>query len=133
MFVTDFQDGEDSGRTLDHQNLDAYQVAMDFAVHVDEVLAGVAKETAHIVDQLKRSSTSVPLNIAEGCGRSSAPDRARFFKIAKGSALESSASLDFLLRTKRIKFEDYVRSQMLLKRVVAMLSGLIKSPEKKKK
>ena len=124
---------DDPERVFDHQGLDVYHVAIDVAVCVEEMLAGIGKDGAHIVNQLKRSSSSIPLNIAEGCGRESPADRARFFTIAKGSALESSASIDLLLRTKRIKFEDFVRVQSLLKRTVAMLVGLVRNSEKKKK
>ena len=40
--------------------------------------------TAH----LRKSATSVPSNIAEGCGRNTEKELARFFSIAAGSASE---------------------------------------------
>src|SRR6266571_3398803 len=40
--------------------------------------------------QLDRASTSVSLNIAEGNGKFTSPDRCRFFDNARGSALESA-------------------------------------------
>jgi len=48
-------------------------------------------------DQLKRASTSIVLNIAEGNGRWTQKDRRRFFVIARGSVEECMAILDLLV------------------------------------
>lgn len=47
-----------------------------------------------IVQQIKRSSISVPANIAEGCGRNSRADYLHFLAIAKGSLNETITYLD---------------------------------------
>ena len=41
-----------------------------------------------LISQMKRSSSSIPTNIAEGCGRSSDKDFCRFLYISYGSANE---------------------------------------------
>ncbi len=49
---------------------------------------------AYLADQLKRASSSVVLNFAEGFGRRTLKERRRFFDIATGSAHEVMAALD---------------------------------------
>ena len=76
-------------------------------------------------DQLDRASTSIPLNIAEGNGKYTAPDRCRFFDIARGSALECAACLDVLVARKRLARAE--QGKEILVRIVSMLVGLIRS------
>src|SRR5438067_12729265 len=56
------------------------------------------------------ASTSIPLNIAEGNGKFSARDRARFFEMARGSTLECAACLDVLL-VRKVTKEELVAAQ----------------------
>jgi four helix bundle protein len=44
-----------------------------------------------LADQLRRASTSIVLNIAEGAGEYSPKDKAKFYRFAKRSAAECSA------------------------------------------
>ncbi len=49
-----------------------------------------------VSDQLLRASLSVPLNIAEGCGKFSKADRRNYFVIARASVYECAAIVDIL-------------------------------------
>lgn len=46
-------------------------------------------EIYNLTIQLRRAAASIPTNIAEGCGRNTEPDFARFIDIAMGSAKET--------------------------------------------
>jgi len=62
-----------------------------------EVIAELpSKGHADIADQLRRAAQSQPLNIAEGAGRTSRPDVAKHYTIARGSAMECAAVLDVM-------------------------------------
>ena len=80
--------------------------------------------------QLDRASTSIPLNIAEGNGKYTAPDRCRYFDIARGSALECAACLDVLVAKKRLAQAD--QGKEILVRIVSMLVGLVRSTSDKR-
>ena len=84
---------------FDHEKLNVYQVALEFNGWVGELLASIEAKAA-AKDQLDRAATSIPLNIAEGNGKFSKRDRARFFDTARGSALEAAAGLDVLVSRK---------------------------------
>jgi four helix bundle protein len=110
---------------FDHEKLDVYQVALEFNGWVGDLLATVEAKAA-AKDQLDRAATSIPLNLAEGNGKFSRRDRARFFDIARGSALEAAASLDVLVSRKVITQARVVPAKEQLVRIVNMLMGLLK-------
>ena len=110
---------------FDHEKLDVYREAINFCDWVGEFLPSMSAKAA-AKDQLDRASTSIPLNIAEGNGKFSARDRARFFEMARGSALECAACLDVLLVRKLTKEELVAAQKERLVRVVEMLVGLLR-------
>ena len=110
--------------SFDHAKLDVYRESIWFVILVDELLESIPEKLA-VHNQLDRASTSIPLNIAEGNGKYTAPDRCRFFDIARGSALECSACLYVLIAKKILQQAD--SGKMILVRIVSMLVGLIRS------
>ena len=63
--------------------LGVYQTTRDFP----------SEERFGLTAHLRKSATSVPSNIAEGCGREGERELARFLSIAAGSASESEYQL----------------------------------------
>src|SRR5688500_6627872 len=78
----------------DAHKLAVYHVAVAFQA---TAMALLPKGHAVMRDQLERASLSIVLNIAEGAGRRSRRDKARFYTIARGSAMESLALIDVLI------------------------------------
>lgn len=83
---------------------DAHQLAKDIYI----VTKSFPKSELYgITGQLRRSSLSVPTNIAEGCGRQSNQELKRFMIIANGSNTEVQYLLFFCLEVELIKTEAY--------------------------
>ncbi len=74
-----------------------------------------------LADPLRRASTSIPLNIAEGAGEYSRADKARFYRIARRSATESAAIIDVGRRLGACAPELYAPAREMLVRIVSML------------
>ena len=110
---------------FDREKLDVYQEAIAFCGWVGEFLTTISAKAA-AKDQLDRASTSIPLNIAEGNGKFSAKDRARFLEVARGSALECAAFLDVLLVQKLASEQQVAGQKEKLARIVQMLIGLLR-------
>ena len=110
---------------FDHEKLDVYREAIDFCGWAGDFLAAIPAKAAAKV-QLHCASTSMPLNIAEGNGKFSARDRARFLEMARGSALECAACLDVLFVRKLATEQQVAGQKEKLARIVQMLIGLLR-------
>src|SRR2546423_12057914 len=110
---------------FDHEKLDVYREAIAFCAWTGDLLNSISAKAA-AKDPLDRASTSVPLNIAEGNGKFSAKDRARFLEIARGSALECAAALDVLVARKLVALEQVESAKENLVRIVQMLMGMLR-------
>ena len=110
---------------FDHEKLDVYQESIGFCGWVGGLLGQVSAKAA-AKDQLDRASTSLPLNIAEGNGKFSTVDRARFLEIARGSVLECAACLDVLVARKLVNPDQIIPAKEQLVRIVNMLMGMLK-------
>jgi four helix bundle protein len=72
-----------------HERVEAYQISIKL-LRVAIYLADSTPTGYSVVkDQFKRAALSIPLNIAEGSGKSSIADKKRFYAIARGSVLKA--------------------------------------------
>ena len=109
---------------IDHENLDVYNRSIDFLALALRLIRRMPRGEHDLRDQLKRAAMSVPLNIAEGSGKPSAPDRARFFAIARGSAMECAALVDVCRVAGLGDAGEAAEAKQLLGRTIGMLSRL---------
>ena len=113
---------------MPYHNLDVYQKAYKLALELHKLTLRFPKiEQYELAQQLRRSSKSIPGNIAEGMGKQeSKADVRRFIRIALGSCDESRVWLEF---AKDLGYLDRKEQDSLDQRyqeVGRMLQGLIK-------
>jgi four helix bundle protein len=78
----------------DYQKLTVWQEVKDLCLKVYKLSASFPEtEKFGLTLQIKRSAVSVPINIAEGAGRNSEKDFARFIAIAQGSLYQLETQL----------------------------------------
>ena len=109
---------------LDHERLDVYQCALQFAALAFQILEKMPRGHGELCDQLRRATISVPLNIAEGAGKTTGRERARYHAIARGSAMECAAIVDLLRLQALVEPETAAMAKGLSVRIVSMLSKM---------
>ena len=110
-----------------YEDLNAWQRAYEVALEVDRLTneSSFDKKWA-IKDQMLRSSLSISSNIAEGFGRKSKKDFARFLLIAMGSTEELRSQIRFARDTGLIKDSDFNSVHDKLLEIGKMITGLRK-------
>ena len=106
----------------DCERLDVYRVAIEFQLLAASI--GSGRRLGALRDQLDRASVSIVLNVAEGSGRFAPADKAHFYLIARGSAMECLAALSLLHARSLVSPDVHRRARALLTRIVAMLTRL---------
>jgi four helix bundle protein len=110
------------------EDLEVWQISMDIAVETYKLTNSFPKsEIYSLVSQMRRASSSISANIAEGYGRYNVREKAQFYKIANGSLLELKS---FYYLSKRLEFTNTSDTDSIVARIASvqrMLSALIKS------
>ena len=108
----------------DFRSLIVWKKVHELTLLVYEITKTFSKEELYgLTSQLRRAVRSVPTNIAEGCGRSSAEFR-HFLQIAKGSACEVEYLLLLSHELHMTKDSDYEELSKRIVEVKKMLSSL---------
>lgn len=107
----------------DHERMDVYRLAIEFIEWRRRTVRRVPPKS-DVANQLVRASSSIALNIAEGCGEESQGDRKRFFRYARRSASECSSALDVIAANGFETAQTLSDGYALLRRLRAMLTVL---------
>jgi four helix bundle protein len=109
----------------DFKKLEVWQVAHRVACEVYRETADFPKTEAYgLTAQLRRSATSIPANIAEGCGRRGDNEFSRFVRISLGSATELEYHLLLSRDIGLLNSSVHSRLSEEVLRIQGMLAGL---------
>ena len=113
-----------------YRDLQTWNKAHQLTLELYKISRQFPKEEIYgLTSQLRRAASSIGANLAEGCGRQTNPEFARFVRIAMGSASE----LDYHLLLSRdlgfLESEAYEHSSRKLIEVRKMLSSLLSTVE----
>ena len=112
----------------DFHNYIVWQRGHKFALDVYKQTKIFPKdELFGMTSQLRRASTSIPINIAEGCGRRSDAEFAYFLNIAAGSASEVEEELLLSFDLEFLDKEPFLQLDKEVKEIKAMLGKLIET------
>ena len=106
------------------ENFPVYLKSEAVLVKLHEILKNKAIDK-DLKDQLRRASTSILLNIAEGSGKFAKNDKKNFYLISRGSVNECVAILRILRLQKLIDESVYIQVYNDMTVIGKMLSGLI--------
>jgi four helix bundle protein len=110
----------------DFHNLKVWTKAHELVLALYQVTAEFPQaEIYGLTSQLRRSGISIPANIAEGCGRETEAEFARFLHMAMGSASETQYHLLLARALKFLKASDYEKLEAQVSEVKRMLTSLI--------
>ena len=111
---------------FEFQKLHVYQKAKAFH-KISKSLIAQHRLNPVEKDQLYRASFSVPLNIAEGSGKFSKPDRKNYFTTARASVFECIAIADILCDQKVLSKDEYEELESMADELSRILYTMIKN------
>ncbi|MGG9963490.1 four helix bundle protein [Ferruginibacter sp. SUN106] len=114
-----------------YKDLKVWEKAHEFTLKVYDITKSFPKEEIYsLTNQLRRAASSIPANIAEGCGKNSQADFANFLNIGLGSANESEYYLLLSKDLLYLKSEIFEILNKIINEIKAMLIALINSKSK---
>jgi four helix bundle protein len=120
------QSQQPEGDLKDFRQLKVWQKAHQLTLTVYRLTASLPREELYgLTTQLRRSSSSIAANLAEGCGRNGNAELARFCSIAMGSASELEYHLLLARDLKLLEVTDYDDVTQQTTEVKRILTGLL--------
>lgn len=111
----------------DFKNLKIWQLSREFVKDIYDITEHYPKHEFHsMTNQLRRASYSIPSNIAEGSGKSSQKEFARYLSIVNGSIKECEC---FLILSKDLEYitqKEFNELNQKLEIIAKMCNKLLK-------
>lgn len=110
------------------RKLNVYKNSKELTKYIYHLLKSFPmEENFALCSHIRRAVTSVPINIAEGFGRFSSKEKARFIEIAYGSLTELSCEIEISFELDYITKEQYDETERQITIIAKQLSKLHKS------
>jgi len=110
-----------------YQDLMAWKKAMDLVEETYKLVKRLpAEERFALADQMRRCSTSIASNCAEGSGKGSTKDFIKFLYISQGSRRELETQLLICVRVGYLTEDDIAKALSLCEETGKLLTGLIR-------
>ena len=120
------------GTVNSYRDLEVWKRSIDLSIDIYRLTQSFpADERFGLISQIRRATTSIPANIAEGWGRRTTKDYVHFLIIARGSLAEVETHL---ILSYRLDFIDEPTQNQYLDEtgeIGKMLNGLIRSLQRK--
>ncbi|WP_075352557.1 four helix bundle protein [Algoriphagus marinus] len=113
--------------TYRFEKLDVYQLARKIRIDIKKLTLNFPNdEKFELTSQIRRSSSSIATNLAEGSGRASGADQAYFSNISYSSALETIDHLIYAFDMQYISAETYSSLRVKLDEIINKINSLYK-------
>ena len=112
---------------FDFEKLEVYKKLKVLNVNILKTIKSNRTMDSYLADQWKRATLSIALNLAEGTGRMSGPDKKRFYTIARSSVYECVAILDILSEVGEIDEKSRKEFYQSYEEVSKMLLAMYRS------
>ena len=112
---------------FDFEKLEIYQLVKETNLEVLKYIFSGKIQDAYLIDQFKRATLSIQLNLAEGTGRFSSKEKKHFFTVSRSSAFECVAILDVLKGLDIIDQKMYEKYYANYEQMSKMLLGLYRN------
>lgn len=112
---------------FDFEKLEVYKKSKELNKEILRFLKENRNIDSFLRDQLRRASISIVINIAEGSGKYSKPDKKNFYTTARGSVYECVSLFEIILEENQITKENFDNFYQKYETISKMLLGLINS------
>src|SRR5438552_16054515 len=110
----------------DFCQLKVWEKAHQLTMAIYHITATFPREQTYaLVSQMRRAASSIPSNIAEGCGRDGDAELSRFCVMARGSASELEYQLLLSRDLKLIQSQEYEQLTQQTVEIKRMLTVLV--------